>query len=340
MTASPLTLTRSQILGYRRRIGALDERLAAGAGALRTAAWAGLQDSMPRAALLSIHARVSDTPPSVLDDPELVQIWGPRFGVYVVAADDVAIFTVGRTSERPQRRAIAADLAARLRDLLGDGEMLLGDAARVLGRDANYLKYATTSGTVLIRWDGARQPTIRTVPAPDLDIDDARRELARRHLHVFGVATPESFARWAGVRLEPATAAFAMLRDSLTPVRTPLGDAWILSRDESVIREGNGSSATVRLLPSGDTYYLLWDDDRELLIPDEARRSSLWTSRVWPGAVLVDGDVVGIWRRTLHRVTVEPWGRLPAAQRRRVEDEAASLPLPGIERDIAVSWDM
>ena len=51
-----------------------------------SAAWAGLQDSMPRAALLSIHARVEDAEPSTWEDPSLVQLWGPRFSVFVVAA--------------------------------------------------------------------------------------------------------------------------------------------------------------------------------------------------------------------------------------------------------------
>jgi hypothetical protein len=51
-------LTRRQILAFRRRFGGLDERMPAGAKPLRGAAWAGLQDSMPRAALLSLHARV------------------------------------------------------------------------------------------------------------------------------------------------------------------------------------------------------------------------------------------------------------------------------------------
>jgi hypothetical protein len=55
---SRLGLTRRQILAFRRRVGGLDERMAEGAESLRRAAWAGLQDSMPRAALLSLHARV------------------------------------------------------------------------------------------------------------------------------------------------------------------------------------------------------------------------------------------------------------------------------------------
>src|SRR6478672_3431752 len=91
-----LKVTRAQILAFRRRVGALDERLPAGPPSLRRAAWAGLQDSMPRAALLSIHARVEGATPTAWDEPSLVQVWGPRYQVYVVAERDLAVFTLGR----------------------------------------------------------------------------------------------------------------------------------------------------------------------------------------------------------------------------------------------------
>src|ERR687890_530536 len=91
-----LALTREQILGHRRRVGSLDERMPVGADSLRPAAWAGLQDSMPRAALLSIHARVEGTEPMTWADPALAQLWGPRFSVYAVALPDVPLFTLGR----------------------------------------------------------------------------------------------------------------------------------------------------------------------------------------------------------------------------------------------------
>lgn len=97
-----LELTRTQILAYRRRAQWLDERLPAGPDSLRRAAQAGLQDSMPRAAILSLHARVTGIGPDVLADPALVQVWGPRFSAYVVAADDVAPFTLGRLSDEPR----------------------------------------------------------------------------------------------------------------------------------------------------------------------------------------------------------------------------------------------
>ena len=86
MTEPRLALSRSEILAHRRMVGSLDVRLPAGKASLERAAWAGLQDSMPRAALLSIHARVEGTTPTALDDPALVQVWGPRYSTYVIAA--------------------------------------------------------------------------------------------------------------------------------------------------------------------------------------------------------------------------------------------------------------
>jgi hypothetical protein len=339
MTEPRLVLSRSQILAHRRRVGALDQRLPSGRRSLRRAGWAGFQDSMPRAALLSIHARVEGTSSTVLEDPALVQVWGPRFSVYVVPVRDLAVFTVGRTPDDPERRSTARELADRLRDLLGDQGMSERDAARALGERPNYLKYATTTGTIVIRWDGARQPTIRVVPAPDVDPGTARLELARRYLHVCGPATSEAFAAWAGIRPQQADASFGALRRSLTPVRTATGDARILSADEASFLAAPDEAAPVRLLPSGDTYYLLQGDERALLVPDADQRASLWTSRVWPGALLLHGDIVGTWRRARHKVTIQPWRPLSPAERDLVEAEAASLPLPGLTHQIVVSWD-
>jgi hypothetical protein len=339
MARSTLELSREQILAFRRRTGALDQRLARGARSLRQAAWAGLTDSVPRAALLSIHARVEGAQHSSWDDPSLVQVWGPRYSVYVVAARDRAVFTLGRLPDDPRRRARAEDMAARVHALLGDRQMKDNDAQRALGV-GNAIKYATTTGTVLIRWDGARTPLIWTATAPEIDPLDARRELARRYLHISGPATPEAFAVWAGVGDAAARATFETLGESLMAVQTPISDAWILARDEPVLREPAGSTAAARLLPSGDTYYLFWGSGRELLVPDAAQRAELWTSRVWPGAVLVGGQIAGTWRRVKHELSVQAWRRFTRAERDAVEGEARSLPLPGIGREIDVRWNV
>jgi Winged helix DNA-binding domain len=333
----PLELTREQILAFRRRVGALDERLAPGARSLRRAAWAGLKDSMPRAALLSIHARVAGAHPSIWNDDSLVQVWGPRFSVFVVPARDHAVFTVARLPDDDRGRARAEDMAARIHAFLRGRRMPDNEVAAGLGVH-NALRYAAATGTVLIRWEGARAPTIWTVPRPELDPPGARRELARRYLRVYGPTTPAAFATWAGIGAREAAASFESLARSLVQVRTPGGHAWILARDEPVFREPAGPPAAARLLPSGDAHFLLQGADRELLVPNAARRAALWPSRVWPGAVLVAGQVVGTWRRAGAKLTIEPWRPLSRPERDAVEAEARSLPLPEVEGRVVVRW--
>jgi hypothetical protein len=338
VTSARLELTRQQILAFRRRVGALDERLPPGPESLRRAAWAGLQDSMPRAALLSIHARAAGTEPTTWEDPSLVQLWGPRFSTYVVARQDVAVFTLGRMPEDGNGRRVAEDVAAQLHGVLGGARMLDREAAARLGWNPNRFRYAAATGTVLIRWDGARAPVIWSVAAPDIDPTAASLELARRYLHSFGPTTSLSFTDWAGIATRRGPAIFETLGASLLPVRTPLGEAWALRSDEAELRAKPGKASGVRLLPSGDTYFLLQGAERELLVPDANLRSLLWTSRVWPGAVLVDGVIVGTWRRANANLSIEPWRPLSNKEREAVEIEASSLPLPGIASTIRVRW--
>jgi hypothetical protein len=333
----PLRVNRRQILAFRRQVGSLDERMRKSADSLRRAAWAGLQDSMPRAALLSLHARVEQVEPSTWDDPSLAQLWGPRFSTYVVAKDDFALFSLGRHPEKGPGRERAERMAERLHAQLAGRRMTDREVGAALGI-GNAIKYATTTGTIAIRWEGARAPTIWSVDAPTIGQAEAHRELARRHLHVFGPTTADRFARWAGISRRSGADAFASLEGSLLPVRSPLGDEWLLEEDEQAIRAAETAAAPARLLPSGDAYFLLQGAERELLVPREDRRQLLWTSRVWPGALLVEGEIRGTWRRAQHTVRIEPWGRVTSGMREAVEAEAAKLPLPGLERPIEVIW--
>src|SRR4051794_15413607 len=152
---APLKLTRAQVLAFRRRVGALDERLPRGKRSLRQAAWPGLQDSVPRAALLSIHARVEGTKPSTWEDASLVQLWGPRHSAYVVAAVDLPYFSLGLLPDDVRSRERAFELAERLRKHLRGKEMTYSRAGRELGENPNRLRYAGPTGTVVIRWEGA-----------------------------------------------------------------------------------------------------------------------------------------------------------------------------------------
>ena len=216
--------------------------------------------------------------------------------------------------------------------------MPFGKAGHSMGVQPNSLRYAALTGTVLMRWDGARQPVVWTAQAPDVDPKQARLELARRYLHIFAPTTDAAFAKWAGIRPAEAQGAFEALAKALTPVRTPVGEAWMLAADVATLRGQSGPAARARLLPSGDAYYLLWGSDRGLLVPEAKKRAALWTTRVWPGAVLASGEIVGVWRRSAAAVTIEAWQRLSAAEREAIEAEAESLPLPGLDGPVIVRW--
>src|SRR5215213_3677805 len=212
---SRLTVTRQQILAFRRRVGALDERMPMGSQSLRRAAWAGLQDSMPRAALLSLHARVDGVESSTWEDPALAQLWGPRYSTYVVPKRDFALFSLGRLPDNAKSRLRAESIAERLHAHLDGARMTDGEVGRALGLNPKTFRYAATTGTVAIRWEGARAPTVWTVAAAEVDPAEARLELARRYLHIFGPATADRFARWAGISRRAAASAFASLVGSL-----------------------------------------------------------------------------------------------------------------------------
>ena len=309
-----------------------------GTTSLRQAAWAGLQDSMPRAALLSLHARVEGVEPSTWEHASLAQLWGPRYSTYVVPKRDFALFSLGRLPADAKGRERAERIAERVHAHLDGRTMTDREIDDALGI-GNGIRYAAPTGTLTIRWEGARAPTVWTVAAPTIAPADAQRELARRYLHVYGPTTADSFGRWAGISARSAVETFASLEEALLPVRSPLGDEWLLAEDEAEMLAGGHPDAPARLLPSGDAYWLLHGAERELLVPREDLRQRLWTPRVWPGALLVEGEIRGTWRRASHIVQIDAWARLSRAARTAIEEEASTLPLPGLERAIEVVWE-
>ena len=249
---------------------------------------------------------------------------------------DFALFSLGRLPDNEKGRLRAERMAELLHAQLGGTRMRDREAAGALGV-GNAIRYAAPTGTVAIRWEGARAQTVWTVAAADIDPADARRKLARRYIHIFGPATANGFARWAGISRRSAADTFASLEASLLPVRSPLGDECVRRR-----RVGDPADETVaapaRLLPSGDAYFLLDGAERTLLVPREDQRQRLWTPRVWPGALLVEGEIRGTWRRAQHTVRIEAWARLSRGAREAIEAEASSLPPPGLDRQIEVVW--
>ncbi|MCU1453854.1 MAG: hypothetical protein JWN46_2000 [Acidimicrobiales bacterium] len=100
---------------------------------------------------------------------------------------------------------------------------------------------------------------------------------------------------------------------------------WVLARDEDRLTAGPAKVTT--LLGPFDP--LLQSKDRSLLVSDAARAKALWPVLGRPGAVLVDGEVSGIWRPRKAgsnlSVAVQLWTSPSGAVRAALAAEAERL---------------
>jgi len=331
LVSAGLSLSREQVLRYRARVTHIDRKLPAGSFA--KAAWGGLQDSVPRGGVISLHARVQDTKPDSWEDPSLVQIWFRGGADYIVPRADVGVFTLGCLPRDPERAAALERLADDIHRA-AHGEMTpVGEVAERIGHrsaaDPLHPRASSATGRVHIRWDASRIWLI-PVERPAIDPEDARRELARRYLHWLGPGTKAGLARWVGVPPRDAAETWRGIEAELTEVEVEGERRFVLASDVAAF-EGAEPIEGARLLPQDDPFTKV---DRELLLADLARRrrtlpGQLAAPGYIPGAILVDGEIVGAWQRQQRKATLHPFGRLPAAVRDAIEREALAFPIAG-----------
>ena len=149
-----------------------------------------------------------------------------------------------------------------------------------------------------------------------------RFDLIRTYLRLLGPATPRHVADYLDAPLKEVKARWP---DDVTEVMVGREARSLLAGDEKAL-ESAGAEAT-RLLGPFDLF--LQARDRTTLVPDAARAKQVWPVLGRPGAVLVDGELVGIWRPRQSgnklTVTVQPWHRLPGATRDAVTGQAERL---------------
>ena len=311
----PRSFDRDSVRWYRLEANHLTTRLEPGAEV--QAARSGLQDSSPRSAVLGLHARVAAVRPDAWEHPALAQVFGPRGAIYLVPRADIAVFTLGLLPRDPVRRA----------EIEADAERYCALAATATGPpNTRRARWAGATGRLLPRWD-TRTTTIAAVSPPAADPEESRLELARRFLHAQGPATVAQLKWLTDGTLADAEATIAAIRDELTEVEVEGAARWLLAKDIDRLVQA-GRPGGVRLLPPDDPY--LSRVDKELLVSDPACRRRLWPAAPAPGALLVDGDIVGTWRRRRRTVTVSPWaGLVSAPVAASVETEVATAPIAG-----------
>jgi hypothetical protein len=148
--------------------------------------------------------------------------------------------------------------------------------------------------------------------------------LVTAYLRLLGPAGPAEVAKFLGTTQAEIRRAWP--RD-LAEVRVDGRRAWLPADRLEALRSAS-PPPMVRLLPPSDPF--LQARDRDLLVPDRERQKAVWRALAKPGALLVDGEVAGVWRarltgRATLEVTVTAFDPPAAALRTAVDEEAGHL---------------
>ena len=161
-------------------------------------------------------------------------------------------------------------------------------------------------------------------PARLADRDAALLELTRRYFLTRGPATLKDFAWWSGLTLADASRGVQIAGQSLE--REVIGDETYWS--DARARSDPTSSVTAHLLPNYDEYFIGFKN-RSAIEQRLGATAVMMRDALPPHIVLVDGQVVGRWSRTLTKTTVairlRVLTRLTGADRKAVASAARGL---------------
>jgi Winged helix DNA-binding domain len=128
--------------------------------------------------------------------------------------------------------------------------------------------------------------------------DEALAELARRYFRSRGPATVADFSWWSGLAPSDARAGLASIQSTLV-ADVVGGQTWWRSNE----RAGAAPAAGAYFLPAFDEYLVGYRNRDAVLDPKHVTRLNAGGGMLDP-CVVLDGRVVGTWRRTLGRATV------------------------------------
>ena len=347
-------MTREQVLAFRVRAQQLDRP----SGTLADTAVLdmGVQDTGPDGGMWALAVRGVDV--SALSATDLATVWTVRGAPHLYRRADLPavaaavspfsdadagkrIYGAARLLRAAGIGALAAlDTVADAMRAVVRGPMVKGEVSARLTAllEPPYLRFCRPCGAthpheMTFRLAALRaglelqagtsppvlQPVPGLVPAPQVS---APYDVVRAYPRLLGPATAQHVAAYLD-----APVAEVRSRWPTDAVEVRVGDEtrWVLEADRH--RLAQEPAEVAHLLGPFDLY--LQARDRPLLVGDAARAKALWPVLGRPGAVLVDGEVVGTWRpRTSGRrltVAVTLWEALSGARRQQIRDRAEQL---------------
>ena len=185
------------------------------------------------------------------------------------------------------------------------------------GRLMHILGHAELSKVIVSGGRRGKQPTFalfshRAPKARRLEREEALAELALRYFQSRGPATVRDLTWWTGLPVRDTRLAIELAGKALES-RTVEGNAYWTTPGKPARR----SEGAARLLPAFDEYLVGYADRSAVLDPKFTKRVNAGGGLLKP-AIVLDGQVVGTWSRTIAagRVSLQlsPFTRMDRGQ--------------------------
>ncbi len=193
-------------------------------------------------------------------------------------------------------------------------------------RLSTFINTTITEGWVCYGARRGKQHTFALVdewlaPAPLLEREDALAELTKRYFTSHGPATEQDFVWWTGLTLSDARLGIQLAGGTLEKV-TVAGTAYWMGTDHQDVKP---EPLSVHLLPPFDEYLLGYAKRDAVLNPDHATKVAPGKNGIFNPIIVIDGQVVGLWKRTLKpkKVIVQaiPFSLFTAEEEARIHAE-------------------
>jgi hypothetical protein len=167
----------------------------------------------------------------------------------------------------------------------------------------------------------------------------SRFDVIRNHLRFYPGARVRDVAEFIDAPMKVVKAYWPTDSTEVTvkddPTAGKVEPRFVLDADVDQLR-AEGPNPTLRLLGPFDPYLQL--RDRELLVDKAASRKDVWRILGRPGAIVLDGEVMGTWRpKTAGKkftINADLWRPLPRAARKELGDQAERL---AAHRDVTLA---
>jgi len=161
-----------------------------------------------------------------------------------------------------------------------------------------------------------RVPHTRT-----LERDEALAELAKRYFVSHGPATLQDFVWWSGLTVVDARKGLDSINSSLISEVETGQTYWFADSTPARV-----PTPTVHLLPNYDEYTVGYTDRSAIFDTQHSQKLDSRGNFLFNNVVVVNGRVVGTWKRTLKKseviIELTPFGTLTKAEKRAIADTA------------------